>query len=87
MNQQSDFDKRSGIRMKCGIEILSYSLITNSEGTAESLIDRAVSINSAPIPYDPKADLVRADLAMTPGIIAAIDRGKMCPIVWFAVSS
>jgi hypothetical protein len=87
MKQQGDFDKRSGIRMKCGIEILSYSLITNSEGTAESLIDRAVSINSAPIPYDPKADLVRADLAMTPGIIAAIDRGKMCPIVWFAVSS
>lgn len=70
----ADFGKRSGIRMKGGIEILSYSLVTHLEGTAEELIDRAVSINSAPIPYDPKADLVRADLAMTPGIIAAIDR-------------
>ena len=75
LEQMGDFGKRSGIRMKGGIEILSYSLITNCEGTAESLIDRAVSIDSAPIPYDPKADLVRADLAMTPGILAAIDRG------------
>ena len=72
-----EFGKRAGIRMKGGIEILSYSLVTNCEGTAESLIERAVSINSAPIPYDPKADLVRADLAMTPGILAAIDRGML----------
>lgn len=75
LEEMGDFGKRAGIRMKGGIEILSYSLITNCEGTAESLIDRAVTIDSAPIPYDPKADLVRADLAMTPGILAAIDRG------------
>lgn len=77
LEKMGDFGKRSGIRMKGGIEILSYSLITNCEGTAEGLIDRAVSIDSAPIPYDPKADLVRADLAMTPGILAAIDRGAL----------
>jgi hypothetical protein len=74
LEQGAEFGKRAGIRMRGGIEILSYSLITNCEGTAESLIERAVSINSAPIPYDPNADLVRADLAMTPGILAAIDR-------------
>lgn len=74
LEAQGDFGKRAGIRMKGGIEILSYSLVTNLEGTAQELTDRAVSINSAPIPYDPKADLVRADLAMTPGIISAIDK-------------
>jgi hypothetical protein len=81
LEQQGAFGKRSGIRMKGGIEILCYSLSTHCEGTSEELVDRAVSIESAPIPYDPKADLVRADLAMTPGILAAIDRGE-CPPVY-----
>jgi hypothetical protein len=87
LEELGDFRKRSGIRMKGGIEILSYSLITNCESTAEGLIERAMPINSAPIPYDAKADLVRADLAMTPGILAAIDRGEtalFCSFILFS---
>lgn len=67
------FNQRSGIRLRGGIEILSYSLITDSEAMGQELVDRSVTINSAPIPYDPKADLVAADLAMLPGILDTID--------------
>lgn len=69
------FNSRAGLRMRGGIEILSYSLVTDCEAMGQELVDRAVTINSAPIPYDPKADLVAADLAMTPAILDAIDRG------------
>jgi hypothetical protein len=74
--KNTDFGARAGIRMRGGIEILSYSLVTNAEAVGQELVDRAVTINSAPIPYDPKADLVKADLTMLPGIIDAIDRGE-----------
>jgi hypothetical protein len=70
------FNQRSGLRLRGGIEILSYSLVTDCEAMGQELVDRAVTINSAPIPYDPKADLVAADLAMIPGILDAIDRGR-----------
>jgi len=69
-----EFGERAGIRMRGGVEILSYSLVTDCEAMGQELVDRAVTITSAPIPYDPKADLVAADLAMTPGILDAIDR-------------
>ena len=72
----TDFGTRAGIRMRGGIEILSYSLVTNAEAKGQELVDRAVTINSAPIPYDPKADLVKEDLAMLPGIIEAVDKGE-----------
>jgi len=68
------FNQRSGLRLRGGIEILSYSLVTDCEAMGQELVDRSVTINSAPIPYDPRADLVAADLAMIPGILDAIDR-------------
>jgi hypothetical protein len=68
------FGQRAGLRMRGGIEILSYSLVSDCEAMGQELVDRSVTINSAPIPYDPKADLVAADLAMIPGILDAIDR-------------
>jgi len=68
------FNQRAGLRLRGGIEILSYSLVTDCEAMGQELVDRSVTINSAPIPYDPRADLVAADLAMIPGILDAIDR-------------
>ena len=57
-----------------GIEIRSYSLSSACECTTEELQTRSVSILSAPIPYNPKVDLVAADLKVTPAVVAAIDR-------------
>ena len=57
-----------------GIEIRSYSLASACECTTEELQARSVSILSAPIPYNPKVDLVAADLKVTPAVVAAIDR-------------
>jgi hypothetical protein len=45
------------------------------ESTAEALSNRSVSINHAPIPYDPKVDLVAADLKVTTAVIDAVDEG------------
>lgn len=66
--------QRNGIRMRGGIEILSYSLVTDVEATSEEIMARAVTDKAVPIPYDPKADLVAADLAMIPAILASIDK-------------
>lgn len=64
------------ILLDCGVEIRSYSLVTCMESTAEALSNRSVTINHAPLPYDPKVDLVAADLKVTTAVIDAIDEGK-----------
>jgi hypothetical protein len=60
--------------LKSGIEIRSYILSTSMEGTARQLVERSNPILTAPVPYDPSADLVAEDLRVTPGVISAIDR-------------
>jgi hypothetical protein len=50
------------------------------ESTMEALCRRSVTITSAPIPFDPKADLVAEDLKVTPAVLAAIDRTWSNPI-------
>ena len=64
----------SCLLLDSGIEIRCYTLLSASECTTEELKARSVSILSAPIPYDPKVDLVAADLKVTPAVVAAIDR-------------
>lgn len=64
-----------GIHLDCGVEIRCYNLGSCVEAKMESLIDRCVAITSAPIPYDPKADLVLNDLKVTPAVLDAIDHG------------
>jgi hypothetical protein len=64
----------SCLLLDSGIEIRCYTLLSASECTAEELQARSVSILSAPIPYNPKVDLVAADLKVTPAVVAAIDR-------------
>ena len=65
--------------MQCGMEIRSYSLSSHSEYTKTELLSRCVKILSAPIPYNPKVDLVLNDLKVTPAVIAAIDRAWSSP--------
>jgi hypothetical protein len=64
------------ILLDCGVEIRCYSLVTHTEAPLSNLIERSVSITSAPIPYNPKVDLVAGDLRVTPAVLAAIDHGK-----------
>lgn len=63
--------------LDCGVEIRCYSLVTCKEATMKSLISRSVTITSAPIPYDPKVDLVANDLKVTPAVLSAIDYGTL----------
>ncbi len=70
----------SCILLDCGVEIRSYSLVSCMESTMEALCRRSVTITSAPIPFDPKADLVAEDLKVTPAVLAAIDRTWSNPI-------
>ncbi|CAM9560313.1 unnamed protein product, partial [Ectocarpus fasciculatus] len=67
-----DLDSKGEVT-RIGLQILSYSLVSAREYDAFELLERASSIDSAPIPYDPKVDLVGGDLAMTPAIIQAIE--------------
>ena len=39
-------------------------------------IFRCVEISAAKVPYDPYADLVASDLADTPAVLNAIDKGN-----------
>ena len=64
-----------GLWLHNGVQILSYSLVEAREFEAMELLNRACSIDAAPIPYDPTVDLVGGDLAMTPAIIQAIETG------------
>jgi hypothetical protein len=66
------------LHLDCGIEIRSYSLITCQELSAEAIINRSFPITAAPIPYNPKVDLVANDLRVIPAVVAAIDMGKGC---------
>jgi hypothetical protein len=63
------------ISLDCGVEIRAYSLEACAEMSMDNLIDRCVTITSAPIPYDPKVDLVANDLKVTPAVLDAIDHG------------
>lgn len=65
-----------GIYLDCGVEIRCYSLVSCKEAKMDSLIERCVAITSAPLPYDPKVDLVANDLKVTPAVLDAIDHGK-----------
>lgn len=65
-----------GINLDCGVEIRCYSLVSCKEAKMDSLIERCVAITSAPLPYDPKVDLVANDLKVTPAVLDAIDHGK-----------
>lgn len=67
------------IMLDCGLEIRAYSLVTCQESTMEQLSNRSVTITSAPIPYDPKVDLVKEDLRVTPAVLSAIDRAWSNP--------
>eukprot|EP01034_Spumella_vulgaris_P028040 gene28040-34833_t len=58
-------------RAACEVEIKAYSFITCNEFTAEKMCSRCVSITTAPIPFDPDADLVALDLAVTPARVSA----------------
>lgn len=69
--------KKVGLLLASGVEILMYSLTSCSELSEHTLTGRTVKITSAPLPYDPKADLVAGDLAVTPGVMAAIDSGEL----------
>jgi hypothetical protein len=61
--------------LRCGVEIRSYLLNRSAELTASQLKDRYVKIQAPLKPYDPYADLVESDLAETPGVLNAIDKG------------
>jgi hypothetical protein len=84
VNQSETIKEEEELRRKnlpyllldCGVEIRSYSLVTCKEATSQSLLDRSVTISSAPIPYDPKVDLVANDLKVTPAVLSAVDQGK-----------
>lgn len=67
-------DKDSSLLLESGIEIRSYSLVTNSESTSFDLLNRSVSITSSPLPYDPKIDLVGKDLSEIPAVISSIEK-------------
>eukprot|EP01038_Epipyxis_sp_PR26KG_P011709 gene11709-15674_t len=69
----------SCLRLISGLEIRSYSLSSSTEASCTNLIDRCLAIESAPVPYDPKVDLVAADLSITPAVLAAIDRAWLNP--------
>eukprot|EP01042_Synura_sphagnicola_P033547 gene33547-43079_t len=62
-----------GIYLDCGVEIRCYSLVSCKEAKMDSMIERCVAITSAPLPYDPKVDLVANDLKVTPAVLDAID--------------
>ena len=82
LSRQSSSSSSSGfdrLLLQCGMEIRSYSLTSHSEYTKAELLSRCVTIVSAPIPYNPKADLVLNDLKVTPAVIAAIDRAWSSP--------
>lgn len=66
----------TSIHLDCGVEIRCYSLVSCKEAKSDSLIERCVAITSAPLPYDPKVDLVANDLKVTPAVLDAIDHGK-----------
>ena len=62
-----------------GVEIRSFSLLNGSESDADSLESRAVTIMAAPLPYDPRKDLVLEDLKVTPAVLQEIDRAWADP--------
>ena len=66
----------STLLLECGVEIRAYSLCKSVEIKREELIQRSVEILSAPIPYDPRVDLVAADLSVIPATLSRIDSGK-----------
>ena len=64
-----------GLELSSGIDIRCYNLHQSAEISREVLTARSVTILSAPVKYDPKRDLVAADLSVTPAVLAEIDKG------------
>ena len=75
-----------GLKLKCGVEIRSYSLVTCTEFSTFDLISRSVPINMAQIPFDPKVDLVGRDLSVIPAVLACIDRSKFDFLLFVVVA-
>ena len=63
------------LELSCGVEIRSYSLVTRAECPVAELLSRSMPILAAPVPYDPRVDLVGQDLRVTPAVLSTIDRG------------
>ena len=61
--------------LPCGIEFRFYSLQTSAEIPLKELSSRVLNIRTAPVPYDPKHDLVAHDLSVIPDTINRIDKG------------
>lgn len=61
--------------LRCGIELRSYSLLSDCESSPIRLLQRTVQIRIAAPPYNPRVDLVLKDLSVTPAVLTAIDRG------------
>ena len=66
--------------LRCGVEIRSYIINRSAELTGAQLQERCVSIHAPERPYDSYADLVASDLADTPAVLNAIDKGKSRPV-------
>jgi hypothetical protein len=64
---------QGGFLLPCGIEIRAYSLRRCTEARDSELISRSLAIACAPIPYDPKVDIIAEDLRMVPGVLSTID--------------
>ena len=71
--------RTDALLLQSGIEIRAYSLTIHKEASGDDLISRTVMINTSPIPYDPKKDLVAEDLKVTPAVLTAIDRSWRNP--------
>jgi hypothetical protein len=71
------------LTLDSGIEIRSYSLIKNAEATASNLLKRSIHIYQSPMIVDPSVDLIAKDLAVTPSVLATVDRGTNSSIIFF----
>jgi len=66
--------KKSGMNLPCGVEILSYSLVTRGEETSIDMMSRSIRIENSPVAYDPEVDLVEKDLKELPGVLLKVGR-------------
>ena len=82
-------DSIQPLLLPSGVEIRSFSLMNGTESDADSLEGRAVTVLAAPLPYDPRKDLVLEDLRVTPAVLREIDRAwaDPCSIEFIAAES
>lgn len=62
------------LTLQCGIQIKSYSLVSCLEARLPELLGRILHVNATVKGFDPKVDLISADLDCTPAVLASIDR-------------